>query len=336
MFKKFFKKITRQRFLIPVAVVIVVALLFTAIYAKRKTITLVINGEKNEVTTYRSTVAQVLKTNDIILGPKDKIFPSLDTKVTDKQSIFIKRAVNVSVRVDGKDIDVLSSEDNIASMLSAEGISLDKDDRVEPDKSSALAEGMNIKVVRVDYKTITEVVPIPFKEVVKASRSLANTKKQVTQNGANGEKTITTIITYEDGKEVAREIVSETITKKPKDKIIIQGTYPYMPVSRDGSMMSYSRVFKARATAYWAVNGVGRTYTASGRKAVWNPDGYSTIAVDPSVIPYGTRLFVQDYGFAIAADTGAAIKGNKIDVYFNTYKQACDWGVKYVNVYVLK
>ncbi len=109
-----------------------------------------------------------------------------------------------------------------------------------------------------------------------------------------------------------------------------------MPVSRGGSIMSYSRVFEARATAYWAINGVGKTYTASGRKAVWNPDGYSTIAVDPKVIPYGTKLFVQGYGFAIAADTGTAIKGNKIDVYFNTYRQACDWGAKYVKVYILK
>lgn len=336
MFKEFSNKAIRQKYIIPFAVVLLIILLFTVLYMKRKTITIVVNGEQRKITTYRNTVAQALKTNDILIGPKDKVSPALDSKLTDEESIIIKKAVNVKIKADGKDIDILSSEDNIGSMLLAEGITLGANDKVEPDKSTRLTEGMNINVIRVGFKTITEIVPVPFKEVIKVNRSLANTKKQISQEGKNGEKKITTIITYEDEKEVSREIVGETITKSSRDKIIVQGTYPYMPVSRSGSIMSYSKVIEVRATAYWAVNGVGRTYTASGRKAVWNPDGYSTIAVDKSVIPYGTKLFVQGYGFAIAADTGTAIKGNKIDVYFNTYDQACDWGAKYVKVYVLK
>jgi 3D (Asp-Asp-Asp) domain-containing protein len=195
---------------------------------------------------------------------------------------------------------------------------------------------MNVKVVRVDIKAITETVPVQFKEVIKVNKSLANTKKLISQEGKDGEKKVTTQITYEDGKEVSREIVGETIIKNARDKVIVQGTYPYMPVSRNGSIMSYSRVFQAKATAYWAVSGIGKTYTASGRLAVWNPDGYSTIAVDRSIIPYGTKLFIEGYGFAIAADTGSAIIGNKIDVYFNTIQQARSWGAKYVKVYVLK
>jgi uncharacterized protein YabE (DUF348 family) len=336
MFKAFFKKTTLQKYIIPFTVVLVVVFIFTAMYMKRKTITVVVDGEQRKITTYRSTVAQVLKTNDILLGPKDKISPSLDSKLMDEQAIDIKRAVNVKVTVDGKDIDLLSPEDNIGSMLKVEGITLRDTDRVVPDISTSLVEGMDIKVVRVDKTNITEVVPIQFKEVVKVNKSLANTKKQLSQEGKSGEKEVITRITYEDGVEVSREVIGETIIKSPQDKIVIQGTYPYMPVSRSGSIMSYSRVFEARATAYWAIRGVGKTYTASGRKAVWNPDGYSTIAVDPKVIPYGTKLFVEGYGFAIAADTGTSIKGNKVDVYFNTYKQACNWGVKYVNVYILK
>ncbi len=336
MLKEFFKKPTSQKYIIPFTVVLVIVFLFTTMYMKRKTITVVIDGDQKKVVTYRNTVAQALKTNDILLGPKDKIDISLDSKVTDNQYINIKRALNVTVTVDGKDISLLSSEDSIGTMLLAEGITLRDSDKVLPEKSASLTEGMNVKVIRVDIKASTEVVPIQFKEVVKINKSLANTKKQVSQEGKNGEKKVTTSITYEDGKEVSREIVNETIIKKAQDKIIVQGTYPYMPVSRGGSIMSYSRVFQARATAYWAVRGVGKTYTASGRKAVWNPDGYSTIAVDRSIIPYGTKLFVEGYGFAIAADTGSAIIGNKIDVYFNTIQQARSWGAKYVKVYVLK
>lgn len=336
MIKAIFKKTTLQKYMIPFAVVLVVVFVFTSMYMKRKTITVAVDGEQRKITTYRSTVAQVLKTNNILLGPKDKISPSLESKLKNEQAIDIKRAVNVKITVDGKDIDLLSPEDNIGSLLKVEGITIRDTDKVDPDISASLVEGMAIKIVRVDKANITEIVPIQFKEVVKVNKSLANTKKQISQEGKNGEKEVITRITYEDGVEVSREVVGETIIKSPKDKIVVQGTYPYMPVSRSGSIMSYSRVFEARATAYWAVRGVGKTYTASGRKAVWNPDGYSTIAVDPKVIPYGTKLFVEGYGFAIAADTGTAIKGDKVDVYFNTYKQACNWGAKYVKVYVLK
>lgn len=336
MIKKFIKKTTLKKYIIPFTVVLVIVFIFTAMYAKRKTITVIVDGEKRIITTYRNTVAQVLKTNDILIGPKDKISIPLDSQLSNEQVIAIKRAVNVKIRIDDMDVDLLSSEENIGSMILAEGITLGENDRVEPGIETKLTEGMDIKVVRVNNRTITEVVPIPFKEVVKANKSLSNTKRQVTKEGRNGEKEISTKVTYEDGVEVSREIIGERLIKSPQDRIIVQGTYPHMPVSRGGSIMSYSGVFEARATAYWAVRGVGKTYTASGRKAVWNPDGYSTIAVDPKVIPYGTKLFVQGYGFAIAADTGTAIKGNKIDVYFNTYDQACDWGAKYVKVYILK
>lgn len=84
------------------------------------------------------------------------------------------------------------------------------------------------------------------------------------------------------------------------------------------------------------LGGVGKTYTATGRKAVRDPSGYSTIAVDPKIIPYGTKMYIEGYGYALAADTGGAIVGNKIDVYFDTKNEALNWGVKHVNVYILK
>ncbi|AIY80330.1 hypothetical protein FDC58_00300 [Clostridium botulinum] len=72
--------------------------------------------------------------------------------------------------------------------------------------------------------------------------------------------------------------------------------------------------------------------TASGTPCVRNPEGISTISVDPSVFPYGTILYIEGYGYAVAADSGAAIKGNKIDVYFNSDEECCEWGVRDVKV----
>lgn len=335
MVKSFFKKTTKSKFFIPIIVVFAVVLVFTTMLLRKKTINIVIDGNHRAITTFRSTVGQFLRTNDVALGPKDKINYTLDSKLKDEQYIFIKRAVNVNLKVDGKEVAILSAEDDIASMLKVEGITLKEMDKIEPELEKSLSEGMNIKIVRVETKTITEKVSVKFKEVVKVNKSLSNTKRQVTREGKNGEKEVTILLTYEDGKEVSRQTIGEKVIVAVQDKVIVQGTFPHMPVSRSGSIMPYKKVFTCRATAYWAVRGVGRTYTASGRKAVWNPDGYSTIAVDPKIIPYGTKLFVEGYGFAIAADTGTAIKGNKVDVYFNTYNQACNWGAKYVKVYVL-
>lgn len=84
------------------------------------------------------------------------------------------------------------------------------------------------------------------------------------------------------------------------------------------------------ATAY-----TGGGYTATGRECLRDPEGLSTISVDPSVIPLGSIVYVEGYGYAVAADTGGAIKGNIIDVYFNSLGECYDWGRKDVRVTVI-
>jgi 3D (Asp-Asp-Asp) domain-containing protein len=76
----------------------------------------------------------------------------------------------------------------------------------------------------------------------------------------------------------------------------------------------------------------GGTVTATGQNLLENP---MAVAVDPSVIPLGTRLYVEGYGEAIASDTGGAIKGNIIDVHFPTNDQCIQWGRRTVQVTIL-
>lgn len=334
-YKVVYNKNAKKKYIVPLAV-LTCTLLFTFVFLTRKTITVFEDGKERRIVTYKNTVKKVLEDNEILVGPKDKISSALEAKLVNKEVINIKRAVNVKVLVDGKELPIESAEDNVGLMLKAEKITLGSEDRVEPEKEAKLSDGMEIKIVRVETKTVEEKIPINFNTVVKKSSSMPNNQRKTTQAGKNGEKKVTYSVVCENGKEVSRKVTSETVVSNPVDEIIFQGTYPLMPVNKNGETLSYSRVFKARATAYYAVHGVGSTYTASGRKAVRNADGYSTIAVDKSIIPLGTKLFVEGYGFAVAADVGTAIVGNNIDVYFNTYKEACNWAVRYVNVYVLK
>jgi len=334
--KTFFVIKNRLKLLISSVAILSAMVVTFVIISRWKTITILVDGNQITFSTNEDSVSTALKEKNINISPSDIVEPALNSKLGDKENITIKHTVNVKISVDGKQLNMLYPEGNVDSLLKAEGITLNCEDRVNIGKDTKLYEGIEIVITRVERKNITECMPLVFKEVVNEDSSLPNTKREVICEGKNGEKQVTTEIVYIDGKEVSREVISEKITVSPIDRVIVKGTYPLMPVSSNGDALAYSTVFKAKATAYWAVNGVGKTYTASGRKAVRDPNGYSTIAVDRNIIPYGTKVFVERYGFAIAADTGTAIVGNTVDVFFDTYNEACNWGLKYVNVYVLK
>ena len=118
---------------------------------------------------------------------------------------------------------------------------------------------------------------------------------------------------------------SYNVGKKPSKRSIY--------ASRGGSVpseLSYSKSFRVEATAY-----SGHNITATGTKPVRNPGGWSSIAVDRSVIPLGTRVYVENYGYAIAEDVGGAIKGNIIDLFMDSSSQTRSWGRRNVTIYIL-
>ncbi|WP_097034264.1 3D domain-containing protein [Clostridium tertium] len=96
--------------------------------------------------------------------------------------------------------------------------------------------------------------------------------------------------------------------------------------SNSNNLATYSMT----ATAY-----TGNGFTATGLKPVRDPNGLSTIAVDPSVIPLGSKVHVEGYGYAIASDTGGAIKGNKIDLYMNSEAECLSFGRRTVTVTII-
>jgi peptidoglycan DL-endopeptidase CwlO len=100
------------------------------------------------------------------------------------------------------------------------------------------------------------------------------------------------------------------------------------PVSNDNE--TYKATYTMTATAY-----AGGTLTAMGLKPVRDPDGLSTIAVDPKVIPLGTKVYIPGYGYAICSDTGGAIKGNKIDLYLNSVQECIQWGRRSVTLHII-
>ncbi|EJP6474037.1 DUF348 domain-containing protein [Clostridium botulinum] len=351
MVEKLKKKIKEHFSNGPKAILIVVVILMTASIVftnMRKTIIVSIDGkETQKITTFKKTYAEALTSKNIQVGPKDKVQPKLDTEIKDGSKLNIKKAVKVNVEVDGKKLAIQSAQDNIGNMLKEEGIKVKKLDRIVPSKEEKVKKGLNVTVTRVEEKLIKSKKDMDYETVVKDDDSLEKGDKKVVREGQSGEKEVTIKVVYEDGKEKARKVVSESIKKQPVSKVVAMGTKitSVNALSRGGSATGTpsGRSLRMRATAYTSSyedtgkspGSPGFGVTATGTTARRNPGGYSSIAVDPRVIPLGTKLFVEGYGYAIAEDTGGAIKGNVIDLYFDSDVEVSNWGSRWVNIYIL-
>jgi 3D (Asp-Asp-Asp) domain-containing protein len=145
----------------------------------------------------------------------------------------------------------------------------------------------------------------------------------------------------ENGKEVSRKLVKEETTDDSIDKIVAVGAKKNQVVATSDTPQvsrgneSTGKEYFVTSTAYTASCSGCSGRTATGINLKNNPDA-KVIAVDPDVIPLGTKVHVEGYGYAVAADTGSAIKGNKIDVFFPDKSSAYRWGNKRVKIKILK
>lgn len=175
---------------------------------------------------------------------------------------------------------------------------------------------------------------VPYTTITEQTDSLTKGTTKVVQEGSNGVSKITEVTKYVNG-EVADVSVTEEVISEPVDEIILEGTKE-VPTVPGTATVEYSKVLTMNATAYCPCSiccgSYANGYTANGMKA-----GYGVAAVDTRVIPLGTKLYVEGYGYCIAADTGGAIKGNRIDLCYGSHSAALNsgFGHKNVKVYVL-
>lgn len=307
----------------------------------RKTIVVSIDNEESTFVTYKSSVDEVLKENGIEVNEKDKVEPSLNSKVRKNEVIKLKKAVPVEIVAGGSEIQINTAEDTVEDMLDVEddylkenGIDFDKSvDEISCDLSDKVEEGLSIQLTKVETKDLVEKEQIAFDTVIEKDEDLDSSVKKVKQEGVNGEKEITYKVVYKDGVETKREVKSTKTLSQPVNKVVVQGTaliYASRGANGESVSIKGKKQISCSATAY-----SGGALTCTGTQPSRNVNGISTIAVDPSVIPLGTKVFVDGYGYAIASDTGGAIKGNKVDLYLNSSSECNSWGRRNVNVLVI-
>lgn len=294
------------------------------------------DGEIIAIKTFKNTVEDVLNDKAIEIGPHDNMGIPMTEKLKDGLSINIQRAKKVSIKTKENSVFIFTTTDTVENVLKEAEILVGSNDRVEPIISSKLQEDMEISVIRVEEKLASEKVQIEFANEVKKVDSLAKGFVNVVQKGQQGQKEVTIKTVYEDGKEVSKKIVSEKIIKEPVNGVIEEGVKTTLVTSR--GQINFTRALNMSSTAYdVSFESCGKTpdhpqygITYSGVKV--RP---GIVAVDPRVIPLGTWLYVEGYGEALAADIGGAIKGNKIDLYYESSKVVDRYGRKQIKVYVL-
>lgn len=320
--------------------IMVLAIIASATFVNmRKTITLKIDDREETFVTYKGTVKDVLETMGVEVAPKDKVQPSLEDRVSEGDTISIKRAVSVKLTVGNKQLEINTAENTISEMLAAEkeqlksqGIEFNEGvDEISPSLDSQITKNLNIDLVKVEVKEELAKETIDFDVIVEEDSSLDSGIEEIIQEGVSGEKEVAYEVVYKNGKEVSRTLKSSRVVSEPVNKVVVQGTRKTI-ASRNGQLLDYKSVLYVEATAY-----SGGGITATGTTPVRDPNGISTISVDPRVIPLGSLVYVEGYGKAIAADTGGAIIGNIIDVYVNSNEEAIyNWGRRYdVPVYIL-
>ncbi|MEQ2529038.1 DUF348 domain-containing protein [Robertmurraya yapensis] len=303
------------------------------VWEPAKQVQMVKGNEKKQVWTTADTVGEFLKEQKITLSEHDKVQPTIDSKIKDDLHIQVDKAFSITLSDGGKEKQVWSTSTTVADFLLQQGITLNELDRVEPTKDESVTEETKVMVTRVEKVTDVVEEPIKFAVVTKKDQALTKGTEKTITSGQEGLVKKEFEVVLENGKEVSRTLLNETTVKEKRDKVVAVGTKVIAQTVSRGAE-NVSKEFYVSSTAYTAnCNGCSGT-TATGYNLKANPNA-KIIAVDPSVIPLGTKVYVEGYGYAVAADTGGSIRGNKIDVFFSSKSDAYRWGRKTVKIKIL-
>ncbi len=336
-------RILRSRLLAVSALAAACAMMVTYVTVHMRAITVVDGDTSRVVMTLSHTPIAVLEDAGVALGGHDVMRVNLEQDI-----IEISRAYPVSVTVDGMTIILQMTSGTVQDALNLAGVQLGPFDKVGAELTDAVGPGTSLLVERVAYKEYTKTVSVDYKATVKYSNSLDRGQTKIIQSGQKGEKTLVYRDRVVDGQVVDTVLVSEDVTKEPVEQIKLVGVGGNMPMSpvpdsveldENGIPVHYKKVLTGSAAAYtWYNTPEGQT-TATGRKPQ-----VGNVAVDPRIIPYGSKLFIMSadgkyvYGYGIACDTGGSVRKGIIiaDLFMDTVEECRIFGRRNIVMYVLE
>ena len=342
--------------------------------AKEVTITEINEFENTRQTktirTFQKNIQEVLDSQDIVLAEADTVNIPLDSSVEDNSELVVKRGKQITVKTNEGETVCVVTKANVMEALEEIGCEVGELDEVYPPRSANLNSDMDtddmIEVVSVENKEEITIEPIAFETEYIEDDSILLGEADVVSEGEEGELWIIENVTYKNGVEIAREKTGEEIVKNPVNRIIANGTKvareesvpekadikPMEDTEESGGSQassqstqdtingySYSKKIRMTATAYSTSPAENGGWSVS---AMGNALRHGIVAVDPSIIPLGSTVYVEAadgswvYGMASAEDTGTSIKGNRIDLcYEGSPAEVNMLGIRDCIVYVL-
>lgn len=275
-----------------------------------------------------------------------------DTYTTDgSDTINIYRAQNVLVSHYGEEITVEAGNETVGELLARLNIEVENGDILSHPADVPVYDGMNLRVDRVICQQETYTSTLTHPVTYCSDASIPEGDEEVLIEGRDGEVLCTANVTYINGVETERKVLSEKQTIAPVTEVVAVGTGAQveavdpnaMPIIGDGyiilptgEVLTYTKTDTVRATAYTHTDAGCDMITATGSTV-----HRGTVAVDPRFIPYGTRMFIVAndgsyvYGIAEAEDCGGAIKRDRMDLYFPTYEECIAFGWRTCTIYFL-
>jgi uncharacterized protein YabE (DUF348 family)/3D (Asp-Asp-Asp) domain-containing protein len=313
--------------------------------ASTKIVQVVDGGSAKYIYTFRTNPKEILKQYGIVLTAQDQYeFSNFKNNFA---TIDFYQAFPVKVSADNNVTSVMLAKGTVADALAKAGVNVGENDEVNEPLDLAVSPGTNIVVDRVEYKTVTQSTPISYQTVTTQTPLLRKSTSKVLIAGKDGETQTVYRQKFVNGTMASQEIVSQTAVSQPVTCQKEVGTAASTPVSTmlpssglslnaSGVPTGYSKLIQGAATGYSPTDG---KYSATGKTM---QVGY--VAVNPNVIPYGSKLYIMSadgsfvYGYAIAVDTGGFAtngSGVTVDLYFNNNTETGWFGRRNVNIYVL-
>ena len=287
-----------------------------------------------------------------VLGQAGVPLEEYDTYTTEaadgEATITINRAHRVTVCYRGENTEVSSQGETVGQLLRRLNLEVTEQDVLSHDRETQVFDDMVLTVDRVVTCRETFSAMIPHETEYHADETIPLGTEQVLVQGTDGELLRTADVTYTNGVETGRDILAETMLRDPVTEVVSVGSGEITeeeakPVIGDGyitlptgEVLTYTRMDTVEATAYTHTDNGCDMVTATGTTVHWG-----TVAVDPTRIPYGTRMFIISndgsyvYGIATAEDCGGDIKGDRMDLYMPTYEQCREFGRRRCTLYFL-
>jgi 3D (Asp-Asp-Asp) domain-containing protein len=253
---------------------------------------------------------------------------------------------SVTLILDNESVVVSPCPPNVAELFTLEGIA-EPPESFNLDAGAPLMPGDTIRLEGVTVAEAASEIELPAPVMFRYEFAPYDQRIEILDEGTAGLERVTVRCYYRGSVKLGERRITETLVEPVRKLVLMHvGVSDYYSPTFEELLMNpllsrelsppvrYSRKLMCEATAYYPgfeSNGSWGNTTAMGYECM-----PGRIAVDPNFIPLGSRLFVENYGYCVAVDTGGAIKGNIIDVCFWTREECMDWGRRDVWVYVLE